>query len=170
MRRILPACRTGIAVAAVVVLAGCGSDDDDSSSSQASATTVEATESGAPEEDSEFCVQASTIQQRVDSTLAGQSAPDALPRTLEAAAEEIRAIDPPDEIADDWAALAGGVDQIADALGSLDFNDPDALATFQEQIGRLQADLGTASTNVQSYLSEQCGIDLEPSESASPTS
>jgi hypothetical protein len=171
MRRTLTACRTGIAVAAaVVLLAACGSDGDGSSSPQASETSAEATESSAPEEDSEFCREASTIQQRVDSTLTDQSDLDALPQTLQAAAAEIRAIEPPDEIAADWEALAGGVEQIAAALGSLDFDDPNALATFQEQIGRLQADLGTASTNVQNYLSEQCGIDMEPSESASPSS
>ena len=169
MRRTLTACRTGIAAAAVVLLAACGSDGDGSSSSQASETSTEAAGTSAPEE-SEFCMEASTIQQRVDSTLTDQSDPTALPQTLEAAAEEIRAIEPPDEIAADWEALAGGIEQIADALGSLDFSDPNALATFQEEIGQLQADLGSASTNVQNYLSEECGIDMEPTESASPSS
>jgi hypothetical protein len=172
MRRTLTACRTGIAVAAaVVLLAACGSDDD-GSSSQASGTPTETTESGAPEEDSEFCRDASTIQQRVDATLTDQSDPTALPQTLQAAAEEIRSIEPPDEIAAEWEALAGGVEQIAAALSTVDFDDPDALATFQEQIGRIQADLGTASTDVQRYLTEQCGIEIEmePSESASPSS
>ena len=171
MRRTLTACRTGIAVAAaVVLLSACSSDGDDSSSSQADETSAEATESSAPEADSEFCTEASTIQERVDSTLNGQSDPTALPQALEAAAAEIRAIEPPDEIAADWEALAGGVEQIAAAFGSIDFNDPNALAQFQQQIGELQTELGSASTNVQNYLSEECGIEIEPTESASPSS
>jgi hypothetical protein len=170
MRRTFTACRTGIAVAAaVVLLSACGSDDDPSSS-QAGETSAEATESSAPEEDSEFCTQASTIQDRVDATLNGQTDPTALPQALEAAAAEIRAIEPPDEIAADWEALAGGVEQIAAAFGDIDFNDPNALAQFQQQIGQLQTELGTASTNVQNYLSEECGLEIEPEEPASPSS
>jgi hypothetical protein len=171
MRRTLTACRTGIAVAAtIVLLSACSSDGDDSSSSQAGEPSAEAAESSAPQADSEFCTQASTISERVDSTLNGQEDMTALPRALQAAAAEIRAIEPPDEIAADWEALAGGVEQIAAVFGSIDINDPNALAQLQERIGGVQAELGSASTNVQNYLSEECGIEIEPTESASPSS
>jgi hypothetical protein len=153
MRRSLTACRTGVSViAAVVLLSACGgSDGKDASSAR-------------------FCTEAASIQDRIDSTLNNQSDPTALPQALHEAAKEIRAIKPPAEIADDWAALAAGVDQIATAFGSIDINDPSALATFQQQIGQLQTDLATASSHVRKYLADQCGIEMTPSESASPTS
>jgi hypothetical protein len=168
MRRSLTACRTGVSViAAVVLLSACGGSDGKDASSSASSSS---SESSAPQADSTFCTEAASIQDRIDSTLDNQSDPTALPQALHEAAKEIRAIKPPAEIADDWAALAAGVDQIATAFGSIDINDPSALATFQQQIGQLQTDLATASSHVQKYLADQCGIEMTPSESASPTS
>jgi hypothetical protein len=168
MRRSLTACRTGVSViAAVVLLSACGGSDGKDASSSASSSS---SKSSAPQADSTFCTEAASIQDRIDSTLNNQSDPTALPQALHEAAKEIRAIKPPAEIADDWAALAAGVDQIATAFGSIDINDPSALATFQQQIGQLQTDLATASSHVQAYLADQCGIEMTPSESASPTS
>jgi hypothetical protein len=165
MSRTLTACRTGLSVAAaVVLLTACGGSDSNDAESSASSSTAE---SSAPQAGSEFCTEAATIEERIGSTFDSQD-PTALAQAAQEAAAEIRAIEPPDEIADDWAALASGVEQIGQALSAIDFNDPNALATFQEQIGQLQTDLTTASNNVQTYLAEECGI--EPSESAAPTS
>jgi hypothetical protein len=170
MRRTLTAYRTGISVAAaLVLLTACGGSDDGNDAA-ASGSSSSAAESSAPEEGSPFCTEASTIQERIDTTLNSQSDPAALPEALQEAAAEIRAIEPPDEIASDWEALAGGVEQIAAAFSSIDFNDPNALATFQEQIGQLQSELATASSNVQTYLAEECGIEIEEPEPAAPTS
>jgi hypothetical protein len=106
----------------------------------------------------------------VGSTLNDQSDPTALPQALQEAAAEIREVEAPPEIADDWNALADGVEQIALAFGEIDFNDPNALTTFQSQVGELQAELSTASTNVENYLRDECGLDVESGESAAPSS
>ena len=171
MRRTLTVCRGGLSVAAaVVLLSACGGSGDEPESTAASETSSSASESEAPEAGSEFCTEAASIEERVSSTLNDQSDPAALPQALNQAAAEIRAIDPPDEIAADWEALAGGIEQIAAAFAQVNFNDPNALATFEAQVGQLQTQLESASTNVETYLREECGIDTEDSEPASPTS
>jgi hypothetical protein len=165
MGRTLTACRTGLSVAAAVaLLSACGGSDGNDAASSSSA------ESSAPQADSAFCREASTIQERIDATLSARSDSSALPQALQQAANDIRNIEPPAEIAEDWEALAGGLEQIAEAFGSIDFNDPSALPSFQEQMGQLQTELGTASTNVRTYLADECGIEFEPTQSASPTS
>ena len=171
MRRTLTVCRGGLSVAAaVVLLSACGGSGDDEQESASSGTSASASESEAPQADSEFCTQAASIEDRVSSTLNDQTDPASLPTALQQAADEIRKIEPPDEIASDWEALASGVEQIATAFSQVDFNDPNALATFEAQVGQLQTQLESASNNVETYLSEECGIDTSGTGSASPTS
>jgi hypothetical protein len=172
MRRTLTACRNGLAVtAAAVLLAACGgSGDDDASSSSSSSETTSASESSADGADSEFCMEAAAIQERVGSTFNDQSDLAGLPQALTQAAEEVRQVEPPAEIASDWAALADGIDQIAAAIASVDFNDPNAAATFEQQVAPLQQELAGASANVSSYLQNECGLEVDPGETASPSS
>jgi hypothetical protein len=168
--RLFTACRSGLSVAAAaVLLSACGGSDEGGSASGSSETSARASESGASA-DSQFCTDAAAIQERVGSTLNDQSDPTALPQALQEAAAEIRAVEAPPEIAADWNALADGVEQIALAFGEIDFNDPNALTTFQSQVGELQAELGTASTNVETYLRDECGLEVESGESAAPSS
>ena len=169
--RIFPACRSGLSVvAAVVLLSACGGSDEGGSASGSGEPTSSAAETSADAADSKFCTDAAAIQERVGSTLTDQSDPAALPQALQAAAAEIRAVEPPSEIAADWNALAEGVEQIAAAFSSIDFSDPNALTTFQTQVGQLQAGLTTASTNVENYLRDECGLELDSGESAAPSS
>jgi hypothetical protein len=171
MRRTLPAYRTGLSVAAaVVLLSACGGSDEGSSASGSGETGASASESTAEPADSQFCTQAAAIQERVGAGLTDPSDPAALPGALQQAVAEIRAVDPPEEIEADWNALADGVEQIAVAFGSIDFNDPNAVATFQQQVGDLQAELTTASTNVENYLRDECGIESTGDDPAAPSS
>ncbi len=174
MRRILPVCRTGIAVtAAAVLLAACGGSGDDeaaSTSPSSSGTSSSATESGGKAAGSEFCTEAAAIQERVSSTLGEQADLARLPQALEQAAAEIREVEPPEEIAADWSTFADGIEEIAAAIASVDADDPNASATFQREVAPLQQRLVPASTNVSTYLREECGLAVGPSEPASPTS
>ena len=172
MRRTLTVCRNGLAVtAAAVLLTACGgSGDDEASSSGSGETTSSASESSADAADSEFCTEAAAIQERVGSTFNDQSDLASLPQALTQAAQEVREVDPPAEIASDWSALADGIDQIAAAIGSVDFNDPNAAATFEQQVAPLQQELAGASANVSSYLQDECGLEVDPSQTAAPTS
>ncbi|TFV92244.1 hypothetical protein E4P40_03325 [Blastococcus sp. CT_GayMR20] len=172
MRRTLTTCRDGLAVtAAAVLLTACGgSGDDEASSTSSAGETTSASESSADAADSEFCTEAAAIQERVGSTFDDQADPAGLPQALTQAAEEVRQVEPPAEIASDWAALADGIDQIAAAIASVDFNDPNAAATFEQQVAPLQQELAGASANVSSYLQNECGLEVDPSETAAPTS
>ena len=172
MRRTVSVCRTGLSVAAaVVLLSACGgSDEGDSDSASPSETGSASSESTAEAADSEFCTEAASIEDRVSSSFSNSSDPAALPQALQQAAAEIRDIEPPEEIAADWNALADGVEQIATAFAGIDMKDPNALATFQQKVGQLQGELSSASTNVQNYLRDECGIESGSSESAAPSS
>jgi hypothetical protein len=170
MRRTLTACRSGLSLAAaVVLLTACGgSDEEESASSTASSSST--AESNADAAGSEFCSEAGSIEERLNTTIQGSADPESLPQALQEAADEIRSIQPPDEIASDWNALADGVEQVAAAVAQVDFSDPKALETFEQQIGELESELFSASTNVENYLREECGIDATETESAAPSS
>jgi hypothetical protein len=172
MRRTLTVCRNGLAVtAAAVLLTACGgSGDDEGSSSAGSSETSSAPETSADAADSEFCTEAAAIQERVGSTFNDQSDLANLPAALNQAAEEVRQVEPPDEIAGDWAALADGIDEIASAIASVDFSDPNAAATFEQQVAPLQQELAGASANVSAYLQDECGLEVDTGEPASPSS
>jgi ABC-type phosphate transport system substrate-binding protein len=171
MRRILPACRTGLsAAAALVLLTACGgSGNDDEQASAGDQTTSSASETSAAAAGSDFCTEAAGVQERVGATFSGTSDPNSLPDVLQAAASEIRDIEPPDEIAADWTNFADGIEQIA-AAAQVDFNDQAAVATFQQQATALQQKFGASFTKVENYLSDQCGLTGEPTETSAPTS
>jgi hypothetical protein len=173
MRRTLSVCRNGLVVAAAaVLLTACGGsgDDEASSSPNSTETSSSAPETSADAADSEFCTQAAAIQERVGSTFNDQSDLTNLPAALIQAAEEVRQVEPPAEIAEDWAALADGIDQVAAAIASVDVDDPDAAATFEQQVAPLQQELAGSSANVSAYLQDECGLDVDPGETAAPSS
>jgi hypothetical protein len=87
---------------------------------------------------------------------------------LQEGVDEIRTIEPPAEIAADWSALADGLERIATAFADVDVNDPAAQQSLGQVAGEVQAELGAASTNVENYLRDECGIGA--GEPAAPTS
>ena len=174
MRRTLTLCRSGlIAAAALVLLTACSGDSggNDAASSASQETSSSAPEtSAAPEADSEFCTQAQALVTTLEAAFTNQSDPTSLTEQFQQTAAAMRGIEPPQEIADDWTTLAEGLDQYAAAFAQLDVDDPASASTFQQQTAPLQAELTTAGTNVENYLTNQCGIDTGPTESATPTS
>ncbi|SOD94456.1 hypothetical protein [Blastococcus haudaquaticus] len=172
MRRSLTVCRSGLSLAAaVVLLTACGgSDGEDAASSESSEASSSAAETSAGASDSEFCTEAADLQEQISSTFTGQSDPNTLPTVLSAAAEQIREIEPPAELEADWTTFGDGIEQVAEAASAVDFNDPNAVAGFQQEIAGLQAGFGEAFTNVDTYLSEECGIGTDATDPAAPTS
>jgi predicted lipid-binding transport protein (Tim44 family) len=135
MRRTLPVCRTGLSVAAALVLltacGGSGNENNSSSAAGDSASSAPETSSGASS--SQFCTEA------------------------------------PEAISADWASFAEGIEQIA-AAARVDFNDQAAVATFQQKANALQQKYGTAFTNVENYLREECQLTDSSTETSAPTS
>ena len=167
MRRTHPVYRTGITVAAaVVLLTACGGSGKDNN---ATASSSSASETRAGAAGSEFCTKAAAIESSVTSAVTDEADPSTIPQALQKAVAEIRAIDPPSEIASDWAKLADGVEQLAAAFSKVNFTDQGAVASFEQTATNLEAQLSGASANVEKYLTEKCGL-TAPSESATPTS
>jgi hypothetical protein len=170
MRRTLPAFRTGLSVAAaVVLLSACGGSDEGGSASSTTEAESSASESAAGASGSEFCTEAAAVQERVGASFDEQD-PASLGVALQEGAAEIRGIEPPAEIAADWNALADGLDQIAAAFAEVDLTDPAAQQALGAKIAELQGPLDTAGTNVETYLRDECGLELDSGESAAPSS
>jgi hypothetical protein len=144
--------RTVLATAGMgLLLAGCGGGTTDSAATASPATP--ATDSTAPPGDADFCDRAAGIDDRVDAAVSGADE-DSLPDAFRQLTVELRAIDPPAAIADDWETMAGGLDRMADALADVDITD---LSTLQA-LDDAQGDLTAAGDRVDTYLRDQCDI------------
>jgi hypothetical protein len=174
MRRTLTLCRSGLtAAAALVLLTACGGDSGgggSASSAPAETSSSAPEEADAPAADSEFCTQAQALVTTLESAFSDQSDPTSLTQQFQQTADAMRGIEAPDEIAGDWTTLADGLEQYAQAFAELDINDPASASEFQQRTAPLEADLTTAGTNVENYLTTECGIETEPTEGATPTS
>lgn len=161
--------RAAVVPAAAVLLAACtGSDEGGDTAAPTTSAAEETTEPAepteepeAPEAGSEFCTQAAAIPDSLGDSFADSADPEALTTGLQTAAETLREIEPPAEIADDWTALGDGLAQAASSLEGIDVTDPEAAAQLQAELGELQAQLTTSGANVETYLRDQCGIDTE---------
>jgi hypothetical protein len=160
------------ATAAVLLMTACGGSSDDnsasSSTSSAASSSAAATSSAAPQSDSEFCTQAAQVNERITNSLS-QSDSASLSDNLKTVSDEISAVDPPAEIADDWNSLAKALGKASDALKGVDLTDKDQAAKAQAELGQLQTELGDAGANVEAYLNGQCGIDTQGTGTASDT-
>jgi hypothetical protein len=169
MRRTLTLCRTGLAgAAAVVLLTACSGNDGTSASPSSASGSTSSSSAESSGSGSEFCTQAASLQNTLSAP--DLSDPASAAPAIANAASQVRAIDPPAEISDDWKALADGLDQLGRILTTTDLNDPAQASAAQQQVSQLETDLGDASTNVSNYLSKECGIGDGSTGSAAPTS
>jgi hypothetical protein len=168
MRRTLTVCRGGLSVAAaVLLLTACGGSDDDTSASRESSSSASASGSAAG---SEFCTEAARALSELEPAFTDQGGdPAALAPALQEAADKVRAIDPPSQIASDWTALGDGIEQFAQAFGEVDVNDPASASALQQRTSEIIGQLSMSATNVETYLSEECGLQT-PTGSSAPTS
>jgi hypothetical protein len=152
MSRPANACSAAVGGAVLLLLAACGGGDSYGGTSGEGNAADSATASSG----SEFCTAAAGIDQRVESAMSDLEGDDpSVQDAFSTIAEELRAIDPPEAIAADWDAMAAGLDRMADAFADFDITDPDSLAALEEAEGGLT----TATTNVESYLRDECGIE-----------
>jgi len=174
MRRTLTLCRTGLAGAAAFVLltaSSGGSDDSASSSSSASGTTSSSSSSSssAPAADSEFCQQAGAVLAQLNSVTTVPD-PAQIAPILQQAATQLDAIEPPQQITSDWNSLVGAIQQLAQAASATDFTNQQQATAFAQTLSQLSSQLQGPSTNVENYLSTQCGISSDDTASSAPTS
>ncbi|MGY1697451.1 hypothetical protein ACI780_21350 [Geodermatophilus sp. SYSU D00814] len=157
MRQQLRSVRAGVVTAlGVVLLASCSGDDGGSGSGGGSAADTPASSSAA--EDSaagdDFCAQAEDLDQRVETALDESGGGDSIPDVFRQLAEEMQGINAPEAIAADWDTMRSGLERMADAVADLDLGDADSVAALEDAGSGLEA----ASDNVDTYLSDECGI------------
>jgi hypothetical protein len=128
----------GLLLAGAIALAGCSDSEGDVGGDAAGG-------SGSSED---FCADFEELDRRFDED------PDAAADTA-AVVDELDELEPPDEIADDYAAVI----QAGRRLADLDPNDPEAV----EEAQALSEDATEAQTRVSGYLQTECGIDLTAS-------
>jgi hypothetical protein len=172
MRRLLTASRTGLCVtAAVALLAGCGGGSDDDTSSSATSTTSSSAEAsdtaGADPANAAFCDSARKLLGTLVPAVTGTDDPATLAPALAQAKADAEAVEPPEEIATDWAALRDGLDQFAQAAAAVVPNDTASAAQFLQTKTQLVAQLAGSATTVQTFLAQECGLTTG---SAAPTS
>jgi hypothetical protein len=150
---------TALAAAGILLFAAC-SDDDDAAATDTTATTQEAgggdsnatdngdnggnaTDNGGGGGGGGFCDEASQLFQ----TTSGLDPNGQL--------DAADALEPPDEIAEDWSKLIEGSREAAESSADFDPDDPEASEQFQQQYEELME----ATTNVYTYLGEECGLE-----------
>jgi hypothetical protein len=131
MRRTL----IGLMAAGTLILGACGGDDDSASGDDAAAA-----QGGGGGSSEEFC---STITDLMAASTSEGADP-------QAARERVANLDPPAEIADEWAQYM----DLMQASAELDPDDPEAQAQYQQQVDATNE----ASLVVNDYLTNQCGI------------
>jgi hypothetical protein len=148
-------CRAGLAgVAAVLVLTACGGEGGDTAAGSPETTRVAGGDAEVSSTD-EFCSQAAGIDERVDSAMSDLAGNDpSVAAVFRQIAAELRDITAPPAIRSDWTAMAAGLDGMADAFADLDLTRPDSL----ESLDRADGDLAEASTRVDDYLADECGL------------
>jgi hypothetical protein len=162
------------AAAAVVLLTACGgsseaSDASAASSSAAGSSSAPSASSGssAPSGDTAvWCGQAVALSSDLQQTLTAASAdPTQVAPVLQQAATKYADVQAPADIAQDWGLVVGAVQTLATAAQTIDFTAPDAGDRLVASIRSQEAELDTATSNVQSYAGAHC-----PAPSATPTS
>lgn len=135
---------------------GCGGDDDD----------VGASVSGG------FCDRARLLDRQM-TNLEEQFEGDEMPSSeaFEETADAIGGLadGAPSAVKGDLETLEKGVREIAEIFGDIDLSDPSALTDpanvekfeeMGERMEALDADIGEASERVETYLSDECGLDI----------
>ena len=136
--------------------AGCGGDDDDDGVSAGG----------------DFCDQARDLDEQMtalETQFEGEDIPSS--EVFEQTADAIGGLadDAPSAIKGDLETLEDGVREIAEIFGDIDLSDPAALSDPEnmeqlEQMGErmeaLDTDISEASERVETYLSDECGLDI----------
>jgi hypothetical protein len=122
MRRLV----AGVAVAVLLMAAGCGGDDDSTSS----------------ESIEEFCDGFNDVNERFSDI--DVTDPDALENAL----DMLRELDPPEEIADEYQTVLDGFQR----LSEIDITDQDEVAEVQEDL----PDAEEAFNTVGQFVEDEC--------------
>lgn len=135
-------------LAALLALAACGGDDG-----------------GEPEA---FCDRAALLDARfeqLDDSLGGDEVPTA--ETFEEMSEAVGEVaeDAPDDIRDDMETVADGLARFGEVAGDPDLTEASSIdQALEEELAGLAEDIEASTERIETYLSDECGLDAEDSE------
>jgi hypothetical protein len=166
------------ALAAFLLLtaAACGDDGDDVATDtteadgddDATTTTTEDDRPVATGSAGAFCAQIEAAEAAFDSLEDIDVAFDG--DAFDLALQTLSGINPPSEIAGDWAQILAALEEMVSVFDEIDFSDPQSFAALEEDeelMARLEAletrfeDLDEAGDRVSEYVRVECGIDLD---------
>ena len=182
---------TGLGILALTgsLLVGCGGGDDDAADAlrdgedpQGEADGGNALEGGDGDggdggdgggnDDDRFCAEAADLEERLGSLeLGGEALPSSEQFAQVSTGFEDLAEDAPDEVAGDMRRIADALTALGEVFERIDIQDPESLEVLEEESARLEeefGDLEAAGENVETYLKEECGIDLGGDANAEP--
>ena len=150
MRRILIA----LAAAGLLVISGCSDSDEgdpnaEADSAEESADDAQSADNGDAAEDESaavpegFCTEFNDLNDQFAEDPDAAADPEAVISALES-------LEPPEEIAEDFATLV----EVSRGTADVDMNDPEAVAEAQE----LSESASEAQARVSAYLENECNI------------
>ena len=137
----------GLAAAGLLVVSGCSDSDSGDPNAEAADESNENTDggsSGGSGDSDSFCADFQSLNDEFAADPEAINEPNAV-------ADALDSLDPPDEIAEDFATII----EVSRSTADVDMNDPEAVAEAQE----LSQSAGEAEARVTAYLTEECGID-----------
>jgi len=172
---------TGLGILALTgsLLVGCGGGDDDAADALRDGEDPQDESDGGNaldggddgdggggggNDDDRFCAEAADLEERLGSLeLGGEQLPSSEQFAQVSTGFEDLADDAPDEVAGDMRRIADALTALGEVFERIDIQDPESLEVLEDESARLEeefGDLEAAGENVETYLKEECGIDL----------
>jgi hypothetical protein len=171
--------RSGLSLAALLVLAACSSGvktNNSASTSSSPATTTSAAPTTVAAA-GDFCKEAShTFDDLSPAFDSSSNDPAALASAFQQAEAKVRSVQSPPELAADWGKLADALHTFSGMTANLHPGDPAAASSFAVANAQLIASLGLSAAHIEEYLVKNCGLlpsglpSGMPTGSAAPTS
>lgn len=105
----------------------------------------------------DFCKDGKALSEGTFADDIDPSDPEAMKSAFSDIVAQVKDIDAPSEIKDDWDVLVGSVEKLNDGLQDLDLTDPDDQTKFMELSSELGSEEVTAaSERVNTFTTEKC--------------
>ena len=166
-----PATVLGAGLAAALLLTACGGsgeEPDAAPSTGAPAISSAATSPPPPagEDVEAFCGQVESVFSRVSAAYDPANVTGSLDESV-AAFDEVQ---PPAEIADDWAAIQQGLTELRDTIAGTDLNTPGGQASAQVALTDFQTSTAGVQQELEQYVTANCDTAATGAPSSAPTS
>jgi hypothetical protein len=145
------------AVAALVLLTGCGGSGDEPAAASPSSSSAGSTPSagGADADVQAFCTDAESVFTDLSNGL-DPTRPEELAATLDEGVAALGELDPPAEISADWSVLQQALAGLRDAVAAADLATPEGQAQVEQAVTDLGATSSEAQGNLDTWVQQNC--------------